>query len=304
MTPRWPTFFIVGAPKTGTTSLYHYLDQHPGIYMSPVKEPSYFASEVRAEHFSREFTSAAARSGIQIRDYLIADCEDYLRLFEKADGETALGEASVCYLWSPTAAANIRSRIPEAKIMMILRHPAERAFSEYLQYAGNGLVRWSFRGQIERSSRHTQREYNTLYPFLEYGLYYRQVKAYLDLFPRANVQISLYEEAWNDPPRFLKTIFEFLNVDAAFTADVSHRHIQAEAPRFLASYYWSRKSELALRLKALIPKTMRKGVRTALFKSHGLRMDAPDRRYLCDYYRDDIGKLSSLLDRDLGAWLR
>jgi hypothetical protein len=125
------------------------------------------------------------------------------------------------------------------------------------------------------------------------------------LFPRANVQIYLYEEAWSDPTRFLKTIFEFLNVDAGFTADVSHRSIQGQAPRFLASYYWSRKSELALRLKALIPKTMREAVRGAVFRSRGaLRMDASDRRYLCDYYRDDVGKLSSLLDRDLVAWLR
>jgi hypothetical protein len=59
VTHSLPSFFIAGAPKTGTTSLHHYLDQHPEIYMSPVKEPCYFASEVRLEHFSREFESSA-----------------------------------------------------------------------------------------------------------------------------------------------------------------------------------------------------------------------------------------------------
>ena len=118
-----PNFFIVGAPKAGATSLYHYLGQHPQIYLSPVKEPCYFASEVRPEHFSQEFASTAERGGRQLRTYLdgpmtggdpggiVANWEDYLRLFKNADGETAVGEASVCYLWSPTAASNIRSRI-------------------------------------------------------------------------------------------------------------------------------------------------------------------------------------------------
>jgi Sulfotransferase family len=316
LTYPWPSFFIVGAPKTGTTSLYHYLDQHPQIYMSPVKEPCYFASEVRLEHFSREFESTARRSSRQLREYLegsmsgvdpggiVADWEDYLTLFKNVDCETAIGEASVCYLWSPTAAANIRSRIPEAKIVIILRDPAERAFSQYLQYAANGLVRRSFREQIECSARNTRHEFNTLYPFLEYGLYYGQVKAYLDLFPCANVRIYLYEEAWNDPPRFLKAIFEYLNVDPGFRADVSRRSLERRAPRLLTSHYVLRKSGIAPRLKTLIPRPIREGVRTALFKSHGLRMDAPDRRYLCDYYRDDVGKLSSLLARDLGAWLK
>ena len=315
--PSLPSFFIVGAPKTGTTSLYHYLDQHPQIYMSPVKEPCYFASEVRLEHFSREFEPFARSSSQRLREYLegsmlgvdpggiVSNWDDYLKLFKKAAGETAIGEASVCYLWSPTAAANIRSRIPEAKIVIILRDPAERAYSQYLQYAANGLVRRSFREQIECSARNTRHEFNTLYPFLEYGQYYAQVKAYQGLFPPDDVRIYLYEEEWNDPPRFLKSIFGHLNVDPEFRADVSRRSLQGRAPRTLTGRYFLRKSGLAPRLKTLLPKTVREGVRRSLFRSRdSLRMEAPDRRYLCDYYRDDVEKLSTLLNRDLGAWLK
>ena len=315
-TDRRPSFFIVGAPKAGTTSLYRYLNQHPQIYMSPVKEPCYFASEVRLEHFSREFESTARKKSRQLCEYLegpmsgvdpggiVAGWDAYLKLFKNVDGETAIGEASVCYLWSPTAAANIRSRIPQAKIIMILRDPAERAFSQYLQYAANGLVRRSFREQIECSARNTRHEFNTLYPFLEYGLYYGQVKAYLDLFPCANVRIYLYEEAWCDPLRFLKTIFEHLNVDPEFRADVSRRSLERRVPRLVTSHYVLRQFGITPRLRTLIPRPIREGVRTALFESQGLRMDPADRSYLCDYYRDDVEKLSSLLDRDLGAWLK
>jgi len=317
VTPSLPSFFIVGAPKTGSTSLHHYLDQHPEIYMSPVKEPCYFASEVRLEHFSREFESSFKSSSRRLGKYLagpmsgvdpggiVSTWEDYLKLFKNVKGEVAIGEASVCYLWSRTAAANIHSRIPEAKIVMILRDPAERAFSQYMQYAANGLVRRSFREQIECSARNTRHEFNTLYPFLEYGQYYAQVKAYLDLFPHTNVRIYLYEEAWTDPPRFLASIFEHLNVDPAFRADVSRRSLQLRAPRALIGYYFLRKSGIAPRLKRLVPKTVREGVRRCLFQTRdSLRIAAPDRRYLCDYYRDDVQKLSSLLDRDLGAWLK
>ena len=317
VTHSLPSFLVAGAPKTGTTSLHHYLDQHPEIYMSPVKEPCYFASEVRLEHFGREFESHARSIGQRLSKYLdgpmagedpggiVSNWEDYLKLFKNVVGEKAIGESSVCYLWSPTAAANIRSQIPEAKIIIILRDPAERAFSQYMQYAANGLVRRSFREQIERSARNTRREFSPLYPFLEYGQFYAQVKAYLDLFPRPNVRIYLYEEAWSDPARFLMSIFDFLGVDPAFKIDVSSRSRQRRAPKALVAYYLLRKSGITSRLKSLVPKTVREGVRSCIFQPReSLRIAAPDRRYLCDYYRDDVQKLSSLLDRDLGAWLK
>jgi hypothetical protein len=313
----WPNFFIVGAPKTGTTSLYHYLRQHPQIYMSPVKEPCYFSSEVRLENFSGEFESSARKRSLRLREFLegpmtgadpggiVANPEDYLRLFQRVDREAAIGEASVCYLRSPTAAANIRSRIPEAKIVVILRDPAERVFSQYLQYAANGLVRRSFREHLERSARNTCRQFSTLYPLLENGLYSGQVKRYLELFPHANIQIHFYEEAWRDPLAFLQALFRFLRVDSDFRADVSQRSLQRQAPKVLTSYYLFRKSGVAQRLKALAPKPIRDRVRPLLFKSdRSLRMEPADRRYLCDFYQDDVRRLSSLLDRDLGAWLR
>lgn len=317
MAPSRPNFFLVGAPKAGTTSLYHYLNQHPQIYMSPVKEPCYFASEVRLEHFSPEFEASARKTSRQLSEYLagpmsgadpggiVEDWEDYLTLFKNVTSETAIGEASVCYLWSPTAAANIRSRIPAAKIFMILRDPAERAFSQYLHYAADGLVKWPFRKQIESSARNTRREFNTLYPFLEYGLYYEQVKVYLDLFPSAHVRIYLYEESWNDPQRFLNAIFEYLNVDAGFRTDFSRNSLQRQAPKSLAGRHTLRKSGITPRLKALTPPTIWEGARKCFLKSRrSLLMDPTDRTYLCDYYRDDLRKLSFLLDRDLGAWLK
>src|ERR1700751_3282597 len=150
-----PNFFIVGTGKAGTTSLYHYLKQHPQIYMSPIKEPCYFASEIRLENFGPELLAMATRDAPALRNYLdgpmrekrfggIVTCwEDYLRLFRQAQAEKGIGEASVCYLWSKTAARNIAAQIPDARILMILRDPAERAFSQYLPLLTNGYSRMS-----------------------------------------------------------------------------------------------------------------------------------------------------------------
>src|SRR5262245_15514016 len=114
-----PNFFVVGTGKAGTTSLYHYLRQHPQIYMSLVKEPCYFASEIRAENLSpvylRHIQRQSRKSKYILCDgkplaragWIVSEWEDYLRLFRHATNESAIGEATVSYLWSRTAAENI-----------------------------------------------------------------------------------------------------------------------------------------------------------------------------------------------------
>ena len=137
-----PNFFLVGAPQAGTTSLYFYLDQHPSIFVSPIKEPCFFAPEVAdITPRARELYDADADA---LRRYLdgpmerkrdhglVLDWDDYLTLFKNVRDETAIGEASVAYLASLTAAPAIRARTPEARIVMILRNPVDRLFSRFL----------------------------------------------------------------------------------------------------------------------------------------------------------------------------
>src|ERR1019366_5553478 len=135
--PRLPDFFVVGAPKAGTTSLNRYLEQHPEIYMSPFKEPHYFADETRVSNFSPELQTQATLRAPQFRAWLDGDMSetfqffpvgqwnDYLKLFRRAGEAQLAGEASVCYLWSPTAAANIARTVPAARILVVLRNPID-----------------------------------------------------------------------------------------------------------------------------------------------------------------------------------
>jgi len=117
---RWPNFFIVGTAKAGTTSLYEYFKDIPGIYMSPVKEPSYFSHALIPP-------GAPKRKRIQNKN-------EYLKLFEDVKNEKVIGEASPGYLVYPEVAKWIHEIAPTAKILISLRDPVERLFSSYLMY--------------------------------------------------------------------------------------------------------------------------------------------------------------------------
>jgi Sulfotransferase family len=313
--PRLPNFFLVGAPKAGTTSLYHYLDQHPQVYMSAIKETNFFSAEIREENLAPSLRRAAARDARSVRAFLdgpmrekrfgaIITCwEDYLRLFANAGPETALGEASVCYLWSPTAARGIAEAIPNAKILVLLRHPAERAFSDYLQGLGGGHIRWSFREHIQRNLRHRSGELCVHYPFLELGLYGEQLGRYLELFGQ-HVWVGFYEDFECRPLEVFGDICRFLEVDPAFAPDMSRRHLEAQVPQ-AAAIGWLKHAGIWRAAARLTPASLRPRIRRRLMRQPGdTRMDPADRQFLLDFYRADIHKLAGLLGRNLDAWLR
>jgi hypothetical protein len=270
-----PNFFIAGAPKSGTTSLYHYLGQHPEIYMSPIKEPNYFASEVRLGQFSEHLRPRAERDLAPLRAYLngpmrekrfgslISEWPDYLRLFRKAQGQKAIGEASVCYLWSESAAANIHRSIPDAKIILVLRNPVEMAFSMYLHTLRSGAIQGSFREAIELGLQQRGGRLAVLHPFLDMGFYHQQLSRYTEVFPKNQLRIYWYEEYQAKAAPMLADMFRFLEVDPAFSPDMSKRYLEG------------------------VP---------------DVALDPADRAFLIDFYRDDIGKLADLLKRDLSSW--
>lgn len=312
-----PNFFIAGAPKAGTTSLYHYLDQHPDIYMSPLKEPSYFSLEVRAENFEPCLQTQMVREEEAVRRYLdgpmehkrfsgiVRDWDGYLRLFASARDQAAIGEASVCYLWSKTAAAAIASQLPRARIIIILRDPADRAFSQYLHNLSDGVVSDSFRNHIDASLRHAGSGFGVLNPLLEFGLYADQVQRYLDAFPSEQIGIWLYEETKQRPSEFLSDVLRFLCVDTGFALDTSTKHLEPQVPRMTGISQVLRRNGVWAQLKHLTPAPLRPLVRGVAYRKNGsVKMAARDRSFLIDYYKEDICKLANLLGRDLGSWLR
>jgi hypothetical protein len=298
VTPPAPNFFLVGAPKCGTTSLYHYLGQHPDIYISPTKEPNYFANEIRFENFSEDFQrtdSANPGSGP------VAEWAEYLKLFQHAKGETAVGEASVCYLWSKTAPGNIAANFPDARMIMVLRDPVERAFSQYLHMLTYAAAPISFREHFEAALGSKSTTISKLYPFLEFGLYCEQVKRYFARFPRDRIGIYYYEDYVRNPLRLVQDIFRFLSVDPAFEPNLSMRHTVPRVPRSYAISRFLKQHGWWERVKGLTPPAVR---RAAFRRRTALVVEQQDRARLIEYYREDVQNLASILDRDLSAWLR
>jgi Sulfotransferase family len=114
-----PNLFIVGAMKAGTTSLHNYLNSQPDVYMSPMKEPSFFT---RIQPFPEP----------QYAGPVISSEADYRRLFESATSQRIIGESSISYLWDNRTASLLANRIPNARIIIILRDPVDRAYSQLL----------------------------------------------------------------------------------------------------------------------------------------------------------------------------
>jgi hypothetical protein len=176
-TPRRPNLFILGAAKCGTTSLWHYLRQHPDIFMSAWKEPSLFSDTYNA----------------------VPNIVDYMDIFAAAGDRKVVGEASVAYLPTARAPAALQAFCPDAKYLVILRHPADRAYSLYhhMRYRGHefaptfelALRLENFRmGRPRFWSHATHIPWNFLY--FTSGLFGRQISRYLEFIPRERFYFS------------------------------------------------------------------------------------------------------------------
>jgi hypothetical protein len=163
---KWPNFFIVGAPKAGTTSLHAQLQSVPGIFMSRIKEPNYFSRTLIPDDH-------------QVRP--IRDSQKYLQLFDGVTSEAVVGEASPTYLADPDAPRLIHDVSPEARILISLRDPVERAFSHYLMMRNNGTARLSFLREIQRGLQHAANSHLVLLR-PEIGLYHDQVARFVATF--------------------------------------------------------------------------------------------------------------------------
>src|ERR687883_42510 len=156
-----PNFFVVGAQKAGTTSLYYYLKQHPEVYMSPVKEP----------HFFEGMQSEFYRPGRKVMP--VTCLGDYQALFQGVSNEKAIGEASASCLYSPKAPALLKGAIPNAKLIAVLRNPVDRAYSNFLHCIRvNREPLPSFAGALQAEEGRIRNNWGPLWHYKQKGFYY------------------------------------------------------------------------------------------------------------------------------------
>ena len=283
---RWPNFFIVGAPKAGTTSLYEYLNNVSGIYMSPVKEPHFFDAKSIPEEW--------------IDMTPIRDKQKYLKLFSNAKDEKIIGEASPSYLADPEAVNLIHQVSPNAHILISLRDPIERAFSHYLMYVRDSNWSHSFHEQIEKELR------NDLDPKgqnirLRLGMYHDDVKKFFDVFGSHQIKVVIFEEWIKDSQNSIQDIIQFLGIDQKLEKFVEEKHNLYFADKNLLARKIRTSKILSKITKNIMSEDVRKKIRNKYFVIDGNKpkIDVGDRKFLIKYYQNDVRKLEKLLGKKL-----
>lgn len=289
MTQR-PNFFIVGAAKAGTTALWALLKKHPQVFMAgddiADKEPCFF-----------------------VGGYGMNSLDKYLSLFSSCDGEKVIGEASTAYLSDPKSASKIHDFNPNAKILICLRNPADRAYSLYSWMVQEGYE-WIYpfeRAILNEGKRIEkripnlmERAYRDDYMYFSSGLYYNQVKKYLDLFG-GNVKVIIFEEMIANPQVVLDECMDFLEI-SRMPVELARENPSTSV--ISPKLQWILRSLDTLRVKInhnwrrdFFVLCGRKDIRPS-------KLNSKVREQLLDRYETDISLLEKLLSKNLTIWRR
>ncbi|WP_345969905.1 sulfotransferase domain-containing protein [Sulfurimonas sp. HSL1-6] len=287
-----PNFFIVGAPKAGTTSLYHYLSEHPEVFMSEPKEVNFFSKEeIEAQ-------------GLYYDDFKAGNLAKYEALFEDAGTAKAIGEGSVSYLFYPKTPQKLHDAIPDAKIIILLRDPVERGYSHYLMDYRLGLVSQPYEEVVHQTGNHKHKK---LYyqQYVALGLYYEQVKRYLDLFGLNQVKIYFQEDLRKDTEGVIQDLYKFLKIETNTQLDLAREHNAFSMPKNALIHRLYSSRNIRKTLSALLPDAVKEIVMNRLFeRKKKPQLDPELRNELVAIYRPDIEKLEALLNKDLSHWYK
>ena len=275
--------------KSGTTTLYRLLAQHPDIYL-PRKEIRFFSSENWHKGF-----------------------DWYKSLFDNYGGQKIVGEITPQYLYSDDAAGQIYRHLgPDVKFVCLLRNPVKRAFSDYRMHRRGGLDTKPFEAFIGEDFSPSHKDYD----FVHKGLYAGQINRFLNVYPIENMKFIIFEEFINDQETHLKEVFDFLGIDR----DVQIEYELHENPDFIYKHEKLRKAELRLAnfiqkyiIRVLYKdKDKRKEKYSVLWHSLVVSNERSDKkvpkpsgetiRKLTEFYREDIAELENIIGRNLDIW--
>lgn len=297
-----PNFFIVGAPKCGTTALYEYLRPHPNIFMPTVKEPHFFAKDLGTYPF-------------------IKTLEDYTRLFADSTAQHwRVGEASVYYLRSTTAIANIHDFNPDAKIIAMFRNPVEMLHSLHSQllYVSEETesdfeVAWRLQEQRSRGiGLPPASRGGFLVQYAQVGQFGTQTRRLLSIFPPEQVKLILYDDFAASPQGVYDEVIRFLDLPSDQRTDFPRINESKRARlAWLRNFYRKPPPPLRSAFRGLKRAMGDQGVGAVAKKIVDLNTVKERRRPLSPAFRaelvaafhDEVALLSQLLNRDLSHWV-
>ena len=294
---KYPNFFIVGAAKSGTSSLWQYLKQHPLVFMPEdelYKEPGFFSDLRRGKR----------------------TLDNYLEIFSKTkENHTLVGEASTAYLTDPSSAKNIYDFNPQAKIIIVLRNPVDRAYSLYnwmtqdgYEYAPTFEIALKFEKyrKNKKIPNFFEPEYYYNYLYFNSGLYYQQVKRYLDLFERNNVHIIKFDDLKNNFEKTYSNLCSFLEIEKT---PISPKIFNKSKSLFSPTIQF-----ILRKINNSLNKHIKKNTRTketrdklmklGVIKKKPFKIKKSTKQMLKSKYIQDIKNLSKLTDINFNSWLQ
>ncbi|MBN1439946.1 MAG: sulfotransferase [Anaerolineales bacterium] len=291
-----PNFLILGAPRSGTTTIYQNLRSHPEVFMGPVKEPMFFILEGEK---TPEYLALVPNA--------VTEWETYRRLFQGAGKAKAIGEASTFYLFSKKAASRIRHRIRSAKFIAILRNPADRAFSHFLHNRIEGIEPLeNFLEALEAEEERRRKGWFMYYYYRDAGFYGKQINCYFSKFSKDQFLFLSFDELTKSPDTMYKKIFRFLGVYDSIRIPRQIRYNPSGTPKNRRwSEFLRKPNPIKNIFKQFLPQTIQYNLFTKL---NGWNLSKPVlqeniRRELIEEYRNDIVETQKLTGLDLSSWL-
>jgi hypothetical protein len=298
---RLPNFLVIGAARSGTTTLHYSLGQHPEIFVSPIKETNFFLFDDRGELPTWVDEATRRRTPRTL--------QDYAALFEDAAHHTAVGESSPSYLHGPVA-RRIKARLPDVKLVAILRQPVEQALSFYATWHGGRTPTAEEIGEFVSALASDAPGPDGALPLATHGLFHHHLAPFFEQFERHQIKVTLLDDLERDGAAYFRDLFRFLGVDDGFQLETVERYNGSGTARSATIH---RLLSGAARVKGLARAVLPASALRRLARlQHGLRSAnlqrssplSPElRRELTQrFYGEDIAALEKLLGRDLGVW--
>jgi hypothetical protein len=291
-----PDFLILGAPKAGTTAIYHALKLHPDVFMPKQKELRFFA-----------FEGKKIDKKDPVNRKVVTDIEAYKRHFSYAKDFQIRGEASPGYLSSEEAPVRIQRTVPKVRMIAILRNPIERAFSHFLFAIQQGYEprNTEFLDAL-REPYIDYRGFSRLRPYATDSLYGKSLSRYFQIFDRDQIHVVDYKELKASPQSALHGIYHFLGLDSdsAYRPHVGTDYAASGVPRNAAWHALLKSRFISWPLKFVLGVSKGEEYRTSLIRKNlykpALSKDEWMRAY--EFFEDDIEVLERLIGWDCGDW--
>jgi hypothetical protein len=298
-----PDFLVAGVPKAGTTALHTALSRHPGLFMSPIKEPKFFLTDGPPPAGGGPGDALTYREHVWQRDR-------YEALFDPAPPGTLRGESTPLYLYDRAALRRVRNLIPAAKLIVVLRDPVERAHSNWTHLWSAGLEPLAdFVQACAEEERRIAAGWAYFWHYTGLGRYGTQLDYAFSLFPSEQVLVIRYRALVDNPAATLDRICAFLGVETGLATDVPRENVTSHPEQTLAHRAVSAGVRASDGLGRMLPGSTTSAATRRLerFLQRGRRERQPlsweQRQALLPAFEEDIKLLERVLGEDFSGWL-